>query len=453
MILYNVLAPFIKHATLHQIMTCTLIKKLLVCLALSVLNVHAVPVHGVTHNASNTVARLPFQKVRTTNNNSSIVLRERSHYGSTPIYNDNQVQYLVDIQVGTPSQTFVVIVDTGSPKFWIPSIDCPASQCPLANFNASASSTLTDCHSDFSITYTDGYAKGSLVTDNVTLAGISVQNQAFGLVTSTKETVTTEEDYSGLRADGILGLAFPDSNILQQGYISSLPFDMAANQLLTEPIFSICTNSIYQDGWAGDIILGGMNTSAFVGNLSYVPVAPDPTTQQYTLWQLETKSVSLTSAVGNVLVATWPDFNPRVRTAIDTGTTFSYMSSEYIESMMRAITGRVPHELDAASGCYPIDCNYAYADDNDFNVVFAFSASGAGNTTLITMPVNELVEPVDNTNIEYARQCVFSLCPTSAPTMLLGDSVIRALYLVFDMERKQMGFAPSLNTDSTVFQY
>lgn len=228
---------------------------------------------------------------------------------------------------------------------------------------------------------------------------------------------------------------------------------MAAKLLLTEPIFSICTNSIYQDGWAGDIILGGMNTSDFVGNLSYVPIAPDPITQQYTLWQIDTKSISLISAVGNTLITTSPDFNPRVRATIDTGTTFSYMSNEYIKSMMRAITGLVPRELDAGSGCYPIDCDYAYANENDFSVVFEFSVSDSDKTTLITIPVNELVEPVDNTSVQYAHRCVFSLCPTSAPTMLLGDSVIRALYLVFDMENKQMGFAPSLNTDSTVSQY
>ncbi|KAF1803987.1 aspartic peptidase domain-containing protein [Mucor lusitanicus] len=406
------------------------------------------------------MARLPFQKVRivndsssNSNHSSSALLQERSYYGLTSIYNDNQVQYLVNIQVGTPSQTFVVIVDTGSPKFWVPSIDCPASQCPLVDFNASKSTTLTDCHSNFSITYAGGYAKGSLVTDHVTLAGISVENQAFGLVTSTAETVTVDENYNGIRADGILGLSFPDNNTLQKGYVSSIPFHMAANQLLTEPIFSICTNSIYQDGWAGDIILGGMNTSDFVGNLSYVPVAPDPITQQYTFWQIDTKSVSLTSAVGNTLITTSPDFNPRVITTVDTGTTFSYMSNDYIKSMMRAITGQVPRELDSGSGCYPIDCAYAYAEENDFNVVFELSVSDADKTTLITIPVNELVEPVDNTSIQYAHRCVFSLCPTSAPTMLLGDSVIRALYLVFDMEHKQMGFAPSLNTDSTVSQY
>ncbi|CAO3615076.1 unnamed protein product [Mucor fragilis] len=437
-------------------MTCTLIKRLLLWLALNILNVYAVPIHSVTH-ATNTVARLPFQKVRIVNdsnsNHSNTMLQERSYYGLTSIYNDNQVQYLVNIEIGTPSQTFVVIVDTGSPKFWVPSLDCPASQCPLVDFNASASSTLTDCHSNFSITYTGGYAKGSLVTDHVTLAGISVENQAFGLVTSTEETVTVDENYSGIRADGILGLSFPDNNTLQKGYISSIPFHMAANQLLTEPIFSICTNSIYQDGWAGDIILGGMNTSDFVGNLSYIPVAPDPTTQQYTLWQIDTKSVSLASAVGNMLITTSPDFTPRMITTIDTGTTFSYMSKEYIKPMIRAITGQVPRELDPGSGCYPIDCNYAFADENDFNVVFEFSTSDTDKTTRITIPVNELVEPVDNTSLQYARRCVFSLCPTSAPTMLLGDSVIRALYLVFDMEHRQMGFAPSLNTDSTVSQY
>lgn len=98
-------------------MACTLIRRLLLCLALSVINTHAVPIHSDISNATNAVARLPFQKVRIVNNNSSryssIMLQERSYYGLTSIYNDNQVQYLVNIQVGTPSQTFVVIVDTG----------------------------------------------------------------------------------------------------------------------------------------------------------------------------------------------------------------------------------------------------------------------------------------------------------------------------------------------------
>lgn len=97
-------------------MTCTLIKRLLLWLALNILNVYAVPIHSVTH-ATNTVARLPFQKVRIVNdsnsNHSNTMLQERSYYGLTSIYNDNQVQYLVNIEIGTPSQTFVVIVDTG----------------------------------------------------------------------------------------------------------------------------------------------------------------------------------------------------------------------------------------------------------------------------------------------------------------------------------------------------
>lgn len=56
---------------------------------------------------------LPFQKVKInyTNNNTSAL--KRSYYGATSIYNDNQIQYLVNIQIGTPQQNFIVIVDTG----------------------------------------------------------------------------------------------------------------------------------------------------------------------------------------------------------------------------------------------------------------------------------------------------------------------------------------------------
>jgi hypothetical protein len=51
---------------------------------------------------------LPFQKVKVTN-----VSTKRSYYGATSIYNDNQIQYLVNVQIGTPPQNFIVIVDTG----------------------------------------------------------------------------------------------------------------------------------------------------------------------------------------------------------------------------------------------------------------------------------------------------------------------------------------------------
>jgi hypothetical protein len=53
---------------------------------------------------------LPFTKKRPPIHNDE---NKRSYDSSTSIYNDNQVQYLVNIMVGTPPQEFTVIVDTG----------------------------------------------------------------------------------------------------------------------------------------------------------------------------------------------------------------------------------------------------------------------------------------------------------------------------------------------------
>ncbi|CEP07796.1 hypothetical protein [Parasitella parasitica] len=204
------------------------------------------------------------------------------------------------------------------------------------------SSAFTDCHTEFDITYIEVYARGKLVTDDVTLASIGV--------------------------------------------------------------------------WLQHI---------------HVPVTPNPTTKQYALWQIEIKSVALRSSQNNALITVTPAFLPHQIATIDTSTTLFDMNNDYIRSIMRAITGQVPRDLGVGSGCYPIDCAYAYSTEKDFNVVFSFSQSDSDNTIYITVPANELVEPVDNADLRLANKYVVS--PSSASTILLGDSVIRVLYLVLDM--------------------
>lgn len=87
-----------------------LVKSLLLCLVLKLINAHAIPIKN-----TDKLAKLPFQKIQTLKNSNSTnsTLQERSYYGLTSIYNDNQVQYLVNIDVGSPAQSFAVIVDTG----------------------------------------------------------------------------------------------------------------------------------------------------------------------------------------------------------------------------------------------------------------------------------------------------------------------------------------------------
>ncbi|KAI7907179.1 aspartic peptidase domain-containing protein [Cokeromyces recurvatus] len=391
---------------------------------------------------------LPFQKKIV--NFSNLTLAEKSYCGSTNIYNDNQVQYLSNIQIGTPPQNFVVIVDTGSSLLWIPSTSCPESKCPLKKFDLSLSSTFSSYNSEFEIIYDTGYTKGILAKDDVTLAGITISGQQIGLATATEDTIAINANLNDIAADGILGLGFPDKDSFNTRYqISSVPFHMASRNMLIEPIFSICTNSIYENGWSGEIMIGGMNSSLFVGNITYLPVVPDLISGNYVLWQVNTESVKLKSNNDNQILFS-SNFSLPVTAAFDTGTTFTYLEDQYVKSMLVAFTGEYNPILDPQSGCYLVDCSYAFntGRSNNISVEFAFwtmmSNSQQKQFALFSIPISELVEPLDNTDIRYAKKCAFSICPTSSTnSILLGDSVIRALYLVFDMSRYYKRFKQS----------
>jgi hypothetical protein len=288
----------------------------------------------------------------------------------------------------------------------------------------------------------------------VGLAGININNQQFGLVYDTYDAINNSS-----QANGILGLAYPDASSLNdRQQISSIPFHMANNGLLLENVFSIHTSSIYTNGWSGQLVLGGYNASQFTGNLNYVPVVK--TSNNYTLWQINTQSIQLVQQHQQVIVM---DQQTPIITTIDTGTTFSYMDNSFIQPLIQKITGQTENILNSDLGCYPVDCSLASSPSSNSTIDFIFNKN-----TRLSIPLNELIEPIDYTDLKYAKQCVFSICPWNTDTkqkrdgptnsassaadstILLGDSFIRSFYIVFDMGNNQLGFAPSLDSNSTV---
>ena len=108
--------------------------------------------------------------------------------------NRMNAQYMGEIQIGTPPQSFQVVFDTGSADLWVPHENChsfsPMNCAAKSVFKPSTSTTNkaipSGAKSQFSITYGSGPVSGVYTIDQVTLGKDDVvSDQTFGLVQHT----------------------------------------------------------------------------------------------------------------------------------------------------------------------------------------------------------------------------------------------------------------------------
>jgi hypothetical protein len=191
-------------------------------------------------------------------------------------------QYYGVIQVGSPAQTFKVIFDTGSSNLWIQSKICQTPGClQHRGFDHSVSTTFKQHYVNgkipvFSIKYGTGKIAGEFVKDTVTIAGITIPDQIFGL--------TYKEDgfaFTNVPFEGILGLSFPTIS-----KSNSVPFfDMIMSEkLLSKNIFSIFLSEKENES---NISFGNVNKQNMLSNFTFVDVV----SKAY--WEIDIKDIKI----------------------------------------------------------------------------------------------------------------------------------------------------------------
>ncbi|KAG1680322.1 hypothetical protein FOA52_015412 [Chlamydomonas sp. UWO 241] len=184
-----------------------------------------------------------------------------------PLHNFMDAQYYGTIELGTPGQAFSVIFDTGSSNLWVPSGSCSFSNiaCWLhRKYYSSESSTYKPNGTKFAIQYGTGSLEGFISQDTLDFGGIKVPDQGFA--EAVDEPGMT---FVAAKMDGILGMGFPQISVKK----TVPPFTkMVDAGLVDEPVFSFWLNRDPDAPNGGELVLGGVDESHFVGERTWAPV-------------------------------------------------------------------------------------------------------------------------------------------------------------------------------------
>ncbi|KAI8138187.1 aspartic peptidase domain-containing protein [Fennellomyces sp. T-0311] len=357
------------------------------------------------------------------------------------------------------------MVDTGSADLWVPSIECPANKCPYARFDSAQSSTFKPTDIKFGIIYGGGSVNGTYATDTITIAGVSVENQQFGLASTTADIYTDQSDASGVPTlNGILGLGYPKLTAAHNAGgpdYNPFVFNLVEQKLISQPIFSIYMNKQAAEGWVGEIIFGGVDNSKFTGELLYVPVAvdtPKPNDQgkqppqesidTYMFWTVYGQGIAVeTSQTITEIIA----FDSAIPFITDTGSTITYLPKDVAYEVAQELVGENKFQLDQEIGAYTCDCN-AGISGTSLQLQISTSNDVSSDAVLLSVPVSELLIPLDASSFQETSRCALGVAPAAKehPQYLIGDAVLRSAYMVYDIGQNRIGFAAAQNVPGSV---
>jgi len=324
----------------------------------------------------------------------------------------NDVGYLATVQMGTPPQNYLLLMDSGSSDLWVGSAENCVSQagggCGNHTFlGTSTSSTFVGSNQEFSVTYGSGSITGTLCQDTVSIANLTLPNHTFGV--ANEESVQFSGDTTPF--DGLMGLAQPQ---LSEERVDTPPVSLAAANLISAPIVSFKLARLADQDNDGEVTFGGLDSSKFIANtLTTLPVVSSTG-----FWEIAADEFSVNGQNANL----------NNRTAIlDTGTSLIVAPP----ADAAAIHALIPGAASDGQGGFTVPCT------TNASVAITF-----GGTEFAIDPRDITFSPVNPADL--AGDCLSGISAgevDGATTWLVGDVFLKNAYFSTNVATNQVQLA------------
>ncbi|ODN83728.1 hypothetical protein L202_01820 [Cryptococcus amylolentus CBS 6039] len=347
-----------------------------------------------------------------------IGINKKRDVGTAQLTNvDYDGWYLGAVNIGTPPQELLLVLDTGSADLWAAGAAC--GSCGNGErFDPTASSTYQQTDGAFAIAYGSGSVSGNLGTDVVELAGFSLPNISFSIANQASNGLISAP------VSGIMGLAFQNVSTSKK---ATWWETLATSGRWDSPELGVSmarfrgnnsASRVETDG--GYITFGGVDRTKFVGELNYVSI--DSSARDY--WRIPVEHLTVN---GNFVNISQP------QAAIDTGTTLIGAPPSAVQAIFAQIPGSQPLDASiAGTGYWQYPCNATVP------VVFQF---GGEKYEMSNQDMNLGSYTSDSsmcTGAFFEQQ----MSSSSPIQWIVGASFLKNVYTSFRNDPTAIGFAP-----------
>ena len=345
-------------------------------------------------------------------------------FGATLIQKPDKSVYWINITVGTPRQEQSLQLDTGSHTLWMPAKGSPLCSslvdcAELGSFDRSKSSTFEGTGQ----TTTVGFLDGSSITGIWFYDTVRIDRQ-----TVKQQLAVSGRTGSGIH-EGVLGVGFPAS-------YPTINHNLAAQGVISSNMYSLWLDDL--DSSKGTILFGGLNVAKFVAPLLRVPVVGSTNSDGSVSFNLPTVALTRVATLKGSASTRQTLSGYSENAVLDTGTTLIVLQKPLADKIIDAM-GAEYYPTDATSGTTIIPCTHA---NRDLSINFHFGGTRSGPT--INVDVSDMVlQSLGSLN--GVEMCQFGLFTSDGSYLtVLGDTFLRSAYVVYDLDRNQIGLAQSI---------